>query len=81
MKIINKKATIKKEVKHQEIGGKEIILEREMFFEEAPLTIAFNNYLQRKVCIFEVNKKIYYGHVKNGDSYLGYFVDDEDLEK
>jgi len=32
MKIINKKATIKKEVKHQEIGGKEIILEREMFF-------------------------------------------------
>mgnify|MGYP001738542546 CR=1 FL=1 len=81
MKIINKKATIKKEVKHQEIGGKEIILEREMFFEEAPLTIAFNNYVQRKGRVVESDKKIYYGHIKSGDFYLGYFVDDDDLEK
>lgn len=75
---------IKKNVKHQGIGGKEIIIEKETdvnyFLEKefGSLTIAEENFMARRfeIMVKELPLKIYYGHV----GMLGYFVAEDELE-
>ena len=82
---IQKKAIISTKVKHQDIGGKEIILEKELLvkdfldtkFNEMP--IAMTNFIIRRLDFVDEkneNKKVYYGHV--GD--FGYFVAEDEIE-
>ena len=85
MKLLENKiiAKVKPKVKHQGIGGKEIIIEREgtmsyiidMNCDE--YTIAVRNFIMRRDDIFTVDEdmKLYYGHVGN----LGYFVAEDEL--
>lgn len=80
-----RKARIKENVEHQEIGGKEIIIEREltiddvlnMDFNKMPIAM-YNFIIRRNDLIEEKNgkRKVYYGHV----GILGYFVADDELE-
>lgn len=78
MKLFNKPliATIKKNVNHQGIGGKKIIIERECFVLELEPTIALYNFLKRKELKTSDDFYIYYGHVKG----LGYFVAKDEVE-
>ncbi len=79
-----KKAIIDKKVKHQGIGGKEIIIEKEMTWDDAldtnfnQMPIAMYNFIRRRLDLGEEHgsMKIYYGHVGN----LGYFVADDEIE-
>ena len=77
------KAIISKYVKHQNIGGKEIIIEKELTGKDiidtdfSHMSIAMSNFIARRSDIFlyesdeKIEKmKVYYGHVGN----LGYFV-------
>ncbi len=75
---------IKKEVKHQDIGGKEIRIEKELdvsYFLDKSIgeyTIAESNFVRRRMDLItdELPSKIYYGHV----DMLGYFVAEDELE-
>ena len=75
---------IKKNVEHQGIGGKEIIIEKETdvnYFLDKTITeytIAESNFVRRRMdlIIDELPLKIYYGHV----GMLGYFVAEDELE-
>lgn len=73
---------IKNYVKHQNIGGKEIIIERELTPDEVDnLALkgnwaCFNFCIRREDFLPEFNKKLYYGHVGN----LGYVVCEDELE-
>lgn len=73
-------------ITHQGIGGKEILIERELTCKEAGklLTIGAANFWNRRgdLCNKEHdNTIIYYGHVKSNDgSWLGYFVAEDELE-
>lgn len=70
-------------IKHQNIGGKYIVLEREgkmsyaldMPFDK--MTIALYNFVNR-YNVLEANEdmKLYYGHVGN----LGYFVAEDEID-
>lgn len=80
-----KKAKIKESVEHQEIGGKEIIIERELTIDDIldtnfnQMPIAMANFVMRRTDLLEEEygkRKVYYGHV----GYLGYFVADDELE-
>lgn len=80
-----KKALINKEVKHQGIGGKEIIIEQELsvaYFLDANFkdyTIAMYNFVMRRTDLMEPkyeNVKVYYGHV----GFLGYFVSEDEIK-
>ncbi len=80
-----KKAIINKKVKHQGIGGKEIIIEKELSIGELldlnleKWTIGLFNFFKRRTKLFDEeyeDMKIYYGHVGN----LGYFVADDEIE-
>lgn len=80
-----KKAIINKKVKHQGIGGKKIIIEREFLVKELldtnfdEMNIAMYNFILRRLdFVTEENeqKKVYYGHV--GD--LGYFVAEDEIK-
>ena len=79
-----KKAIIDKKVKHQGIGGKEIIIEKEMTWDDAldtnfnQMPIAMYNFIRRRLDLDEEqgSMKIYYGHVDN----LGYFVAEDEIE-
>lgn len=77
-------AKVKPEVKHQGIGGKEIIIEREgtiAYALDIPLneiTIGLYNFIQRRPDLMDDEHdkvKLYYGHVGN----LGYFVAEDEL--
>lgn len=74
-------------VTHQGIGGKEIIIEREMTCKDLSTlcTIAVWNFLKRRPDLREYenrNTPIYYGHVQSKDgSWLGYFVAADELEE
>lgn len=79
------RAIINKEVEHQGIGGKEIILEKKLLvkdfldikFNEA--SVAMTNFIIRRLDFVDEkneDKKVYYGHV--GD--LGYFVAEDEIE-
>lgn len=80
-----KKTIIDKNVKHQGIGGKEIILEKELIVKDFldtnfnEMSVAMINFIKRRLdFIVEENesKKVYYGHVGN----LGYFVAEDEIE-
>ena len=82
---IFKKAIINKKVEHQNIGGKEIILEKELMvkdlldtnFNEMP--VAMINFIKRRLDFIDEkneDKKVYYGHI--GD--FGYFVAEDEIE-
>ena len=82
---ISKKAIINKEVAHQGIGGKEIILEKELIVKDFldtnfnEMSIAMFNFINRRLDFINEeneNKKVYYGHVEN----LGYFVAEDEIE-
>lgn len=73
-------------VTHQGIGGKEILIERELTCKEAGefMTIGAMNFWDRRGDLCEKehdNTIIYYGHVRSKDgSWLGYFVAADELE-
>ena len=80
-----KKAIINKNVEHQEIGGKEIIIEKELTIDDVldkdfkEMTIAMYNFIMRRMDLMEDkygNRKVYYGHVGE----LGYFVADDEIK-
>ena len=82
---ISKIAIINKEVDHQGIGGKEIILEKELIVKDFldtnfnEMSIAMFNFIKRRLDFINEeneNKKVYYGHVGN----LGYFVAEDEIE-
>lgn len=70
---------VKEDVKHQSIGGKRIIIEREFNSSDIldqpinKMNIAFINFITRRM--IPDNMKVYYGHV-NG---LGYFIGEDEL--
>lgn len=74
---------IKKFVDHQGIGGKEIIIERELTPDEVDERALEGNWaclnfaLRRDDFLPDFNKKCFYGHV--GD--LGYVVCEDELEQ
>ena len=85
-KTYQKKAIINKEVAHQGIGGKEIILEKELIVKDFldtnfnEMSIAIFNFINRRLDFINEeneNKKVYYGHVGN----LGYFVAEDEIER
>lgn len=73
---------IKEFVTHQNIGGKEIIIERELTPDEVDYQAmhgniaALNFCLRRNDFLPDFNKKCFYGHV--GD--FGYVVCEDELE-
>ncbi len=80
-----KKARINKNVEHQNIGGKEIIIEKELTIDDIldtnfdKMPIAMYNFIMRRTDLLEEKygeRKVYYGHV----GILGYFVADDELE-
>lgn len=78
-----RRAKIKESVKHQGIGGKEILLEKKLSLNEVleQDTIAAFNFAKRRLDLVSKSDKecdkitIYYGHVGN----LGYFVAEDEL--
>ena len=71
-------------IKHQGIGGKKIILEREFTVNDIidqpiqQMNIAYVNFLMRRmdfVVPHNGNKKLYYGHINR----LGYFIAEDEL--
>ena len=78
-----KKAKIHSDVEHQGIGGKEIIIEKEMTYDDIldtnlnEMPIAMYNFIMRRMDlgIKHGRMKIYYGHV----GYLGYFVSEDEI--
>ena len=70
---------LKEDVKHQGIGGKIIIIEREFNSSDIldqpinKMNIACINFITRRM--IPDNMKVYYGHV-NG---LGYFIGEDEL--
>ena len=70
---------VKEDVKHQGIGGKRIIIEREFNSSDIldqpinKMNIACINFIIRRM--IPDNMKVYYGHV-NG---LGYFIGEDEL--
>ena len=81
-----KKARINKNVEHQGIGGKEIIIERELTIDDIldtnfdKMTIAMYNFIMRRNDLLEEKygkRKVYYGHV----GILGYFVADDEIKE
>lgn len=82
---LNQKAIISKKVEHQGIGGKEIILEKELLVKDFldtnlnKMTIAMTNFIKRRLDFVDEkneDKKVYYGHVGN----FGYFVAEDEIE-
>ena len=80
-----KKAIINKKVKHQGIGGKKIIIEREFLVKDLldtkfdEMNIAMYNFILRRLDFVteeNENKKVYYGHV----GVLGYFVAEDEIK-
>lgn len=70
---------IKKDVKHQGIGGKEILIEMELTSHEVDTTWnwACYNFVERRPDIpVGSDLKCYYGHVGS----LGYIVAEDELE-
>lgn len=78
-----RRAKIKESVKHQGIGGKEILLEKKLSLNEVleQNTIAAFNFAKRRLDLVSKSDKecakiiCYYGHVGN----LGYFVAEDEL--
>lgn len=73
--IMGEKRTIKESITHQNIGGKEIVIEGKVSFQEIVVSAVFNgnmackNYLDRRDNAVDVERH-YYGKVGN----LGYIV-------
>lgn len=72
-----RKAIVDKRIKHQDIGGKEITIEKVMMFGDAPLNYALKNFIERLDKLPDVDDIIYYGHV----GYFGYFVLPSEVEE
>ena len=78
---LNRKYKIKRQVKHQKIGGKNIYLEMELTPDDVDSqalrgNIACYNFcMRREDFLPDFNKKLYYGHVGN----LGYIVCEDEL--
>ena len=79
-----KVAKIDNKVKHQNIGGKYIVIEREDTISYAldkpmnEITIGLYNFVQRRPDLMDEkyeNMKLYYGHVGT----LGYFVAEDEI--
>ena len=80
-----KKAIINKNIEHQDIGGKKIIIEKELTIDDVldkdfkEMTIAMYNFIMRRMDLMEEEygeRKVYYGHVGE----LGYFVADDEIK-
>lgn len=80
-----KKAKIKESVEHQGIGGKEIVIEKELTINDIldkdfkEMTIAMYNFIMRRIDLMEEKygkQKVYYGHV----GILGYFVAEDEIQ-
>ena len=77
------KAIINENVEHQDIGGKEIIIEKTMTFDDIldtnfnKMPIAMYNFVMRRFDLGIENgrMKVYYGHV----GFLGYFVAEDEI--
>lgn len=78
---------IKENITHQDIGGKEFIIDKEMPVftigeiidsQLEDMNIAMVNFLIRRTDLFNLdeNLKVYYGHV----GLFGYFVAEDELE-
>ena len=68
---------VKEDITFQGIGGKEIIIEREVNMDTTPLTTAVHQFLERRIASGKVLPDVaYYGHI-NG---LGYFVSKMEVE-
>ena len=78
---VNQKYKIKKEVKHQGIGGKYIYIEMELSPNEVDNQAlngniaCYNFFLRRDDFLPNFTKRLYYGHVGN----LGYIVCEDEL--
>lgn len=77
-------------ISHQNIGGKEMRLEKETTLDYlldknlSDMTIAERNFIERRTSLFMENSdeecskiKIYYGHV----GHLGYWVCEDEIKK
>lgn len=68
---------VKEDVTFRGIGGKEIIIEREVDMDSTPLTIAVSQFLERRIASGKVLPDVaYYGHIGG----LGYFVSKREVE-
>lgn len=80
-----KRTFIKFSVKHQNIGGKEFIKERELTPDEIDEKAMKGNIACLNFCfrrddfLPDFNKRCYYGKVKQGKIYLGYVVCEDEL--
>lgn len=90
IKEVNKKVIIASSVNHQNIGGKEVRLEKEATLDYlldknlSDMTIAELNFVKRRTSLFMENTdeecskiKIYYGHVGN----LGYWICEDEIKE
>lgn len=84
---MKKEYKIKETVKHQKIGGKIFYPIKELTFEEVDFkgmrdgNIACINFLLRRSDYEKLTyKRLFYGKVKQKDSYLGYIVCEDELE-
>lgn len=81
---MNKKYKVKNTINHQNIGGKEINIEKILTFEDVEYeafnnsNIACINFLKRRTNFNDIlDKKLYYGHV----GMYGYIVCEDELEE
>lgn len=76
-------AILDEKIEHQGIGGKEIIIEKEMTIGDIldtnfnVMPIAMSNFIMRRKDLFRLDEdmKVYYGHV----GFFGYFVADDEI--
>lgn len=76
-------AILDEKIEHQGIGGKEIIIEKELTISDVlntnlkEMTIAMSNFIMRRKDFMELDEdmKVYYGHV----GFFGYFVADDEI--
>ena len=68
--------TVAKSITFQGIGGKEIIIEREVNIDDTPGTIALWQFMERTMNAGKIiPSKAYYGHIGG----LGYFVGKDEV--
>lgn len=67
---------VNKDITLQGIGGKEIIIEREVEVDNTPVTIALWQFMERRASTNKlIPDKVYYGHIGG----LGYFVSKDEV--
>lgn len=80
---LNKFYKVKRDIKHQGIGGKKIFIERILTPDEVDEKAQQGNVVCLMFCIRredflpEFNQNLYYGHIEN----LGYVVAEDELKR